>query len=87
LLNEDYRDEHLFTEELVSMILSLILWLGISLGCIFKGEEIGEGFIGAKMGLISSASPGWAVQLMGWIFLFLPGIVGVVYYIKGKGNW
>jgi hypothetical protein len=50
----------------------LILWLVISVGCIWLGDELGEGTVGAEYGLVSSPSPGWAVKLIGWILLMLP---------------
>jgi hypothetical protein len=55
----------------------LFLWLGLSLGCIWWGDELGEGLIGAKYGLISKSSPGWAIKLMGWILLLLPAFIGL----------
>ena len=53
----------------------LLFWLALSLGCIWFGEELGEGLIGATFGLVSSSSPGWAVRLMGWILLLLPAVI------------
>jgi hypothetical protein len=52
--------------------LGLVFWLALSLGCIWFGDELGEGLVGARYGLVSETSPGWAVQLMGWIFLIMP---------------
>ena len=57
----------------------LFFWLLISLGCIWYGDELGEGLTGAKFGLISKASPGWAVAFMGWVFLLLPGLLLVIF--------
>ena len=59
-------------EDLFEGAIGLVFWLVLSLGCIWFGDELGEGLLGAKFGLVSSASPGWAVQLMGWILLLLP---------------
>jgi hypothetical protein len=53
----------------------LLFWLALSLGCIWFGEELGEGLVGARFGLVSSPSPEWAVQLMGWILLLLPAVI------------
>ena len=50
----------------------IIMWLAISVGCIWFGDELGEGMTGAHYGLVSSTSPGWLVKLMGWILLMLP---------------
>lgn len=43
----------------------ILAWLALSLGCIWWGDELGEGLIGAKFGLVSAPSPGWAVKMMG----------------------
>jgi len=59
-------------EDLVEGALGLAFWLVLSVGCIWFGEELGEGLLGAQLGLVSSKSPGWAVQLMGWLLLLLP---------------
>jgi hypothetical protein len=59
-------------EDLVKGSLGIIFWLAISLGCIWFGDELGEGLLGARYGLVSEKSPGWAVKLMGWIFLLMP---------------
>ncbi|MHC4118078.1 MAG: hypothetical protein ACYSWO_11280 [Planctomycetota bacterium] len=56
----------------------MLIWLAMSLGCIWWGDELGEGLIGARYGLVSTPSPGWAVKLIGWIFLLAPALV-VVY--------
>ena len=52
-------------ESLFRGAIGLIFWLAISLGCIWWGDELGQGLIGAMYGLVSSSSPGWAVKLMG----------------------
>lgn len=43
---------------------------------------IGEGIVGAKFGLISSTSPGWAVKLLGWVLLLLPAAVVLLNHIS-----
>jgi len=58
--------------DLFESALGLIFWLVLSLGCIWYGDELGEGLVGAKFGLVSETSPGWAVQLIGWILLLIP---------------
>ncbi len=62
---------------------AVIFWLVLSLGCIWWGDELGEGLIGAKYGLISSTSPGWAVKLMGWVLLVLPAFLTDLNWIRG----
>jgi hypothetical protein len=59
---------------LLEGIAGVVFWLGLPLGCIWYSDELGEGLLGARFGLVSSPSPGWAVQLMGWILLLLPGM-------------
>lgn len=61
----------------------MLMWLGLCLGCIWWGDELGEGLVGAKFGLISSPSPGWAVKLMGWILLFMPAILIILSLVRG----
>lgn len=63
--------------------IAVIFWLVLSLGCIWWGDELGEGLIGAKYGLISSTSPGWAVKLMGWVLLVLPAFLTSLKWIRG----
>lgn len=63
----------------------LIFWLGLSLGCIWWGDELGEGLIGAKYGLVSASSPGWAVKLIGWLLLLAPTLVVCHIWMRG-GN-
>jgi len=67
-------------------VVGVIIWLMISLGCIWWGDELGEGLIGAKFGLmsISSTSPGWAVKLMGWVLLLLPALTIGFKLIRGN---
>ena len=54
-------------------------WLAISLGCIWYGDDLGEGLIGAKFGLISQVSPGWLVAFMGWVLLLSPALLVVIF--------
>lgn len=61
-------------EEIFRGAFGVIFWLALSLGCIWWGDELGEGLIGAKFGLISAPSPGWAIKLMGWVLLVLPAV-------------
>lgn len=61
----------------------LVFWLVISVGCIWFGDELGEGMVGAKYGLVSSTSPGWAVKLMGWILLMIPTGVIIGSLVRG----
>lgn len=70
-------------EDLFRGAVGVIFWLVLSLGCIWWGDELGEGLIGAKFGLISSPSAEWAVKLMGWILLVMPAIILVFYWIGG----
>ena len=63
----------------------LVIWLALSLGCIWWGEELGEGLIGAKYGLVSAPSPGWAVKLIGWLLLLLPAVIACYVQMQG-GN-
>lgn len=60
----------------------VLIWLLISLGCIWYGDELGDGLVGAKFGLISSRSPGWAVAFIGWVFLLAPGLVALFYKLS-----
>jgi hypothetical protein len=62
------------SRDLLEGIAGIVFWLGLSLGCIWYGDELGGGLMGARFGLVSSPSPGWAMQLMGWILLLLPGM-------------
>jgi hypothetical protein len=66
------REDRPSAEDLFEGAVGIFFWLTLSLGCIWYGDELGEGLVGARFGLISSPSPGWAVRLMGWIFLLLP---------------
>ncbi|MEN6425671.1 MAG: hypothetical protein ABFE13_09930 [Phycisphaerales bacterium] len=70
---EDSRP--LASQDLFNLVIGGGLWLAVCLGCIWWGDELGEGIVGAKFGLISSTSPGWAVKLLGWVLLLLPAAV------------
>lgn len=70
-------------QDLLQGLGTLTLWLAVCLGCIWWGDELGEGLAGARFGLVSSSSPGWAVKLMGWVLLLLPAVIGVVYALQG----
>lgn len=72
------REGGFLTPDLFEMAAGLFLWLGVSLGCIWYADELGESLVGAKFGLVSSSSPGWAVEVMGWILLLLPGAAAIV---------
>ncbi|MHC5082552.1 MAG: hypothetical protein ACYTET_01240 [Planctomycetota bacterium] len=75
-------EDELSAEDVFNTFAAVVGLLMISLGCIFYGQELGDGLIGARFGLVSSASPGWAVQLMGWIFLFAPAVYGLYLYLN-----
>ncbi len=81
------RGEHeeMSTEDIVRTSIGIVFWLCLSLGCIWFGDELGEGMVGAKYGLVSSPSPGWAVELMGWILLFIPAGIFIWGFI-GEGK-
>jgi len=76
------RNEHF--EALFYCSGGLIIWLAVSLGCIWWGEELGEGLIGAKYGLVSASSPGWAVKLIGWLLLLVPAVIAC--YVRMQGG-
>jgi len=63
-------------------VIALMAWIALSLVCIWYSEEIGS-LTGAKYGLVSSSSPGWAVEIMGWILLILPFVVFIIWAIAG----
>ena len=44
---------------------------------------MGEGLVGARFGLVSSTSPGWAVTLMGWVLLLLPAGLALFFSLCG----
>lgn len=62
----------------------LLIWPAVSLGCIWWGDELGEGLVGARYGLVSTPSPGWAVKLVGWMFLLTPGFVAVYIWTRSR---
>lgn len=78
VFSEDLRD--MSNESLFKGTFGIIFWLAISLGCIWLGDELGEGMVGARYGLVSKTSPGWAVQLMGWILLLMPTGIFLWYF-------
>jgi hypothetical protein len=59
-------------QDIFETVAGIIFWLLFSIGCIWYGNEVGEGFVGAKFGLISKASPGCIIAFMGWVLLLLP---------------
>ncbi|MHC4159754.1 MAG: hypothetical protein ACYSSO_11830 [Planctomycetota bacterium] len=65
-------------EEALIGFFGVLAFLLLPMACIWYGDELG-GLIGIKYGLVSSTSPGWAVQLMGWVFLLMPLIIGIVW--------
>jgi len=69
-LSEEVKE--MSKQGLVEGALGLVFWLVLSLGCIWFSDELGGGLVGAYYGLVSETSPGWAVHLMGWIFLLMP---------------
>ena len=71
----DMREEDSLAHDVLSGVAGMLFWLALSLGCIWYGEELGDGLVGARFGLISSVSPGWAVQVMGWVLLLLPPVL------------
>ena len=77
------KDEQISAPEVFENFFGLFLWLAISLGCIWWGDELGEGLVGAKYGLISEPSAGWGVRMMGWVLLLLPLALILFYLFKG----
>ncbi len=75
-LSGEYKETS--TAEIFEGIFGLAIWLAICLGCIWFGDDLGEGMVGAKFGLVSSKSPGWAIELMGWVLLVIPVIVAFI---------
>lgn len=55
----------------------LLLFLAGPLALIWFDNVIGD-LVGLKSGLVSKASPGVLIRLMGWIFLL--GIIGMTLY-------
>lgn len=80
------RDGGFRAADLCEGIVAMCFWLALSLGCIWYGDELGESLTGARFGLVSSSSPGWAVELMGWILLLLPGVVATVRCCQERGR-
>jgi hypothetical protein len=71
-------------QDLFEGAIGLLFWLVLSIGCIWYGDELGEGLLGAKFGLVSETSPGWAVQLIGWILLLLPAGIFLWHLVGAK---
>ena len=71
----DNSDTKTSQKDLFEGAVGMFFWLLISLGCIWYGDELGDGLLGARFGLISETSPGWAVAFMGWVLLLLPGLL------------
>lgn len=65
-------------EEALESFFGVLAFLILPMACIWCGAALGD-LIGVKCGLVSSTSPGWAVQLMGWVILLLPFIIGIVW--------
>lgn len=80
----DEEHDAKWEENLFKGAVGMVIWLMLSLGCIWLGDELGEGLIGARYGLVSSPSPGWAVKLMGWVLLFLPLVAIIITWIRGN---
>ena len=55
----------------------LLLYLAGPLALIWFDNVIGN-MVGLKSGLVSKASPGFLIRLMGWVFLL--GIIGMTLY-------
>ena len=62
---------------LATGVAQLLLVLAASLALIWFDDVIGN-LVGLKWGLVSKASPGCLIRLMGWIFLL--GIIGMSLY-------
>jgi len=64
--------------ESIKVLLGILGWLFLSLGCIWFGDELGGmlGYLGH--GRINSTTPGCLVRFMGWVLLFLPVILVLV---------
>ena len=71
-------------ESLYYAATGLLIWLSVSIGCIWWGDELGDGLVGAQFGLVSSPSPGWAVKVLGWILLAVPAVVVFIIRIQSR---
>jgi hypothetical protein len=56
VIHGDFKTEP--AEKIFEVIFGLIFWLSISVWCIWFGDELGEGMVGAQFGLVSSKSLG-----------------------------
>ena len=62
--------------------LKCALFLILPLACIWFSEEMGL-FTGVMRGQsITAPTPGWLVAFGGWLLLFLPVIIGLVYVFR-----
>ncbi len=75
-------EDGLSAPDIFETTFGVVVWLALGLGCIWWGDELGQGLTGARYGLISQPSPGWAVRMMGWVFLLLPVVIGIYYLIS-----
>jgi len=82
-VDEEHNARRPEEESLSENIAGVIIFLMISLACIWWGDELGE-VIGGRYRLISSTSPGWAVKLMGWALLLLPAFLIGLKWIRGN---
>jgi hypothetical protein len=65
-------------QEAFEGIVMVLIYLVLPMACIWYGDELG-GLTGIKYGLVSSTSPGWGVEVIGWLLLLLPLIVGIIF--------
>ncbi len=60
--------------------LQAIGFLILPMGCIWYGEELGE-YVGLlPLPAITQRTPGCLVKVMGWVFLFIPFILLLIYW-------
>lgn len=65
---------------LTGALLKLAGGLLFPLACIWFGEEMGD-YVGSLPGpAITRTSPGWMVELGGWVLLLLPAIMSLFIY-------
>lgn len=66
-------------------LLQVTGFLVLPLACIWFSDEMG-GYTGIAMGRgeITSTTPGCLVTFGGWLLLFLPAIVGTMWWIMGR---
>ncbi len=63
--------------KLVTGLGQLLMMLAVSLGLIWFDDVLGD-LVGIRSGLVSKASPGFLIRLMGWVFLL--GMIGLPIY-------